>query len=74
MGVSLTEKAAEHVNAYLQSRGKGVGIRLAVKTTGCSGLMYVGVPSMAPSSVLCSARLWAMVMLVRRSLSMARLI
>jgi iron-sulfur cluster assembly protein len=44
MGVSLTEKAAEHVNAYLQSRGKGVGIRLAVKTTGCSGLMYVLEP------------------------------
>ena len=44
MGVSLTENAAEHVNAYLQSRGKGVGIRLAVKTTGCSGLMYVLEP------------------------------
>ena len=44
MGVSLTENAAEHVNAYLQSRGKGFGIRLAVKTTGCSGLMYVLEP------------------------------
>ena len=44
MSVSLTENAAEHVNAYLQSRGKGVGIRLAVKTTGCSGLMYVLEP------------------------------
>ena len=44
MGVSLTENAAEHVNAYLQSRGKGVGIRLAVRTTGCSGLMYVLEP------------------------------
>ena len=40
MGVSLTEKAAEHVASYLESRGKGLGIRLAVKTTGCSGLMY----------------------------------
>jgi len=44
MGVSLTETAAKHVGAYLDSRGKGVGIRLAVKTTGCSGLMYVIEP------------------------------
>jgi len=35
MGVSLTEKAVEHVADYLASRGKGVGIRIAVKTTGC---------------------------------------
>ena len=44
MGVSLTEKAAEHVVAYLGGRGSGIGIRLAVKTTGCSGLMYVLEP------------------------------
>ena len=44
MDVSLTEKAAEHVVGYLENRGKGVGIRLAVKTTGCSGLMYVLEP------------------------------
>ena len=44
MGVSLTETAAKHVGQYLQSRGKGIGIRLAVKTTGCSGLMYVLEP------------------------------
>ena len=44
MGVSLTEKAAEHVAGYLNSRGRGVGIRVAVKTTGCSGLMYVMEP------------------------------
>lgn len=44
MGVNLTEKAAHHVAQYLASRGKGVGIRLAVKTTGCSGLMYVLEP------------------------------
>ena len=44
MGVSLTEKAAAHVVSYLESRGKGIGIRLAVKTTGCSGLMYVLEP------------------------------
>jgi iron-sulfur cluster assembly protein len=44
VGLSLTESAAVHVNEYLQSRGKGLGIRLAVKTTGCSGLMYVLEP------------------------------
>ena len=44
MGVRLTEKAAEHVFDYLDTRGGGIGIRLAVKTTGCSGLMYVLEP------------------------------
>lgn len=44
MGISLTETAAQHVNGFLSKRGKGVGIRLAVKTTGCSGLMYVLEP------------------------------
>ncbi len=44
MGVSLTKNAAEHVNKYLEERGSGVGIRLAIKTTGCSGLMYVLEP------------------------------
>jgi iron-sulfur cluster assembly protein len=44
MGVSLTENAATHVAGYLESRGKGLGIRLMVKTTGCSGLMYVLEP------------------------------
>jgi iron-sulfur cluster assembly protein len=44
MGVNLTENAAEHVASFLESRGKGLGIRLAVKTTGCSGLMYVLEP------------------------------
>lgn len=50
MGISLTENAAKHVNTYLGSRGKGVGIRLAVKTTGCSGLMYVLEPVDEPRS------------------------
>lgn len=44
MGISLTETAAVHVNSFLEKRGKGVGIRVAVKTTGCSGLMYVLEP------------------------------
>jgi iron-sulfur cluster assembly protein len=40
MAVTLTEAAARHVNRYLAKRGKGLGIRLGVKTTGCSGLAY----------------------------------
>ena len=40
MAISLTEAAARHVNRYLSKRGKGVGVRLGVKTTGCSGLAY----------------------------------
>ena len=50
MGVSLTENAARHVTSYLESRGSGMGIRLAVKTTGCSGLMYVHEPVDEPQS------------------------
>ena len=50
MGVSLTENAVNHVSSYLEERGKGVGIRLAVKTTGCSGLMYVLEPVDEPQS------------------------
>ena len=40
MAISMTEAAARHVNRYLSRRGKGVGVRLGVKTTGCSGLAY----------------------------------
>lgn len=40
MGVTLTEAAARHVTRYLSKRGHGVGVRLGVKTTGCSGLAY----------------------------------
>lgn len=40
MAVSLTQAAANHVLRYLRKRGKGVGVRLGVKTTGCSGLAY----------------------------------
>ncbi len=38
--ISLTEKAYEKVKTLLYKRGKGVGIRLGVRTTGCSGLAY----------------------------------
>ncbi len=40
MSVSLTDSAATHVKSYLEKRGKGVGVRLGVKTTGCSGMAY----------------------------------
>jgi iron-sulfur cluster assembly protein len=40
MSITLSEKAARHVQNYLVQRGKGVGVRLGVKTTGCSGLAY----------------------------------
>ena len=40
MAVTLTEKAATHVQNYLVKRGRGVALRLGVRTTGCSGLAY----------------------------------
>ena len=40
MAVTLTEKAASHVQSFLSRRGKGVGLRLGVRTSGCSGLAY----------------------------------
>ena len=41
MAITLTDRAAEHVKSYLSKRGKGIGLRLAVRTTGCSGMAYV---------------------------------
>jgi iron-sulfur cluster assembly protein len=41
MAITLTEKAADRIKGFLAQRGKGVGLRLAVKTTGCSGMAYV---------------------------------
>src|SRR5450830_824882 len=40
MAVTMTEAAARHVTRYLTKRGQGVGVRLGVKTTGCSGMAY----------------------------------
>ena len=40
MSVTLTDAAARHVSRFIARRGKGVGVRLGVKTTGCSGLAY----------------------------------
>ena len=40
MAITLTEKAAGHVQSFIAKRGKGVGLRVGVRTTGCSGLAY----------------------------------
>jgi iron-sulfur cluster assembly protein len=40
MAVTLTESAAKRVSKFIEKRGKGVGLRLAVKTSGCSGFSY----------------------------------
>ena len=40
MAITLTENAARHVAAHLAKRGKGVGLRVGVRTSGCSGLAY----------------------------------
>ncbi|MDH5409709.1 MAG: iron-sulfur cluster assembly protein IscA [Gammaproteobacteria bacterium] len=41
MAITITEAAADHVKKFLANRGKGEGLRLGVKTTGCSGMAYV---------------------------------
>lgn len=41
MAITLTETAANRVRTFLENRGKGLGLRLGVKTSGCSGLAYV---------------------------------
>ena len=41
MAITLTEAAASRVKQFLDNRGKGMGLRLGVKTTGCSGMAYV---------------------------------
>ena len=41
MAITLTEAAASHVKGFIENRGKGVGLRLGVRTSGCSGMAYV---------------------------------
>jgi len=41
MAITLTDAAAERVRHFLDNRGKGEGLRLGVKTSGCSGMAYV---------------------------------
>jgi iron-sulfur cluster assembly protein len=40
MAITLTQSAANHVQSFLAKRGKGVGLRVGVRTSGCSGLAY----------------------------------
>jgi iron-sulfur cluster assembly protein len=40
MAITLTETAAKHVGTQLARRGKGIGLRVGVRTSGCSGLAY----------------------------------
>jgi iron-sulfur cluster assembly protein len=41
MAISMTPAAAERVKSFLDSRGKGIGLRLGLKTSGCSGMVYI---------------------------------
>ena len=41
MAISLTPAAADRVRNFLHARGQGIGLRLAVRKTGCSGFSYV---------------------------------
>jgi len=41
LAITMTEPAAKHVASFLAKRGKGIGLRLGVKTSGCSGMAYV---------------------------------
>jgi iron-sulfur cluster assembly protein len=38
--ITLTERAAAHVSSFIAKRGRGVGLRLGVRTSGCSGMAY----------------------------------
>lgn len=40
MAITMTDKASNRVQNFLKNRGKGIGIRLGIKTTGCSGMAY----------------------------------
>lgn len=39
--ITLTPNAAQHIQTFLTKRSKGLGIRLGVKTSGCSGMAYL---------------------------------
>lgn len=41
MAITLTPAAAQRIEHFLQQRGKGIGLRLGVRTSGCSGMAYV---------------------------------
>ena len=41
MSITMSDSAAQRVQAFLTNRGKGLGLRLGVLTSGCSGMAYV---------------------------------
>ncbi len=41
MAITLTQAAADRVSSFIANRGKGLGVRLGVKTSGCSGMAYI---------------------------------
>jgi iron-sulfur cluster assembly protein len=41
MSITMTPAAADRVRTFLSNRGKGLGLRLGVRTSGCSGMAYV---------------------------------
>ena len=41
MAITMTDAAAARVKSFLENRGRGIGLRVGIKTTGCSGLAYV---------------------------------
>ena len=41
MSITMTDAAVQHVSRYLEKRGRGAGIRVGVRTSGCSGMAYV---------------------------------
>jgi iron-sulfur cluster assembly protein len=54
MAISLTAAAAERVRSFLKSRGSGIGLRVGIKKTGCSGFAYVVnyAEAIAPSDIV----------------------
>ena len=40
MAITLSDRAAQRVQQFIDKRGKGIGLRLSVKTSGCSGMSY----------------------------------
>lgn len=58
MAIGLTESAAERVRSHLEKRGSGLGLRVGIKKTGCSGFAYVVnyADEVGPSDVVFEAR------------------
>jgi len=41
VAITLTQAAADRISSFIDNRGKGLGVRLGVKTSGCSGMAYI---------------------------------